>query len=369
MSFGRAPRFASETPRPTTPRPSTPRPSTPCVATPRATPATSVRTTSHSTSQSKLTRKLTVAKPAAKLSERAATSDESSELRSCQLRFAQLGLLPAVAAAHVPIGATLADTLPADALEHLASVADGWDFLLLSRCACVSWAWHAAFARRLRSMPARLREAIQVLAHGELLRRPMMWRERRRLLLKDLDRRGLEEMRSFQVPPNGVAQAVNSALLLAGLRHHHPTGTTLLASFLADWGDDCKRALQLHRHTLAAQLAAVDPATVSPRLLGQIAALQSEDWFSVPYMAARSLACKVLIGWVVSVIEEAEFFAEWPEAKAANDELRALREVEAQMQRRVARVASSAGTKRAPHARVHIRMTTGRPRPRRLQVK
>ena len=217
-------------------------------------------------------------------------------------------------------------------------------------------------------MPARLREAIQVLAHGELLRRPMMWRERRRLLLKDLDRRGLEEMRSFQVPPNGVAQAANCALLLAGLRHHHPTGTTLLASFLADWRDDCKRALQLHRHTLAAQLAAVDPATVSPRLLGQIAALQSEDWFSVPYMAARSLACKVLIGWVASVIEEAEFFAEWTEAKAANAELRALRELEAQMQRRVARVASSAGTKRAPHARVHIRMTTGRPRPRRLQV-
>ena len=100
----------------------------------------------------------------------------------------------------------------------------------------------------------------------------------------------------------------------------------MLASFLADWGDDCKRALQLHRHTLAAQLAAVDPATVSPRLLGQIAALQSEDWFSVPYMAARSLACKVLIGWVASVIEEAEFFAEWPEAKAANAELRALRD-------------------------------------------
>ena len=179
MSFGRAPRCAAETPRPSTPRPSSPHPSTPCVATPRATPVTSVRTTSHSTSQSKLTRKLTVARPAAKLSERAATSDESSELRSCQLRFAQLGLLPAVAAARVPIGATLADTLPADALEHLASVADGWDFLLLSHCACVSWAWHAAFARRLRSMPARLREAIQVLAHGARICTPLPFGQNR----------------------------------------------------------------------------------------------------------------------------------------------------------------------------------------------
>ena len=332
MSFRRAPRFAPETPRPSTP------------LTPR-------RTTSHYTSQNKLA----AAKPAAQLSECATTSNESSELSSCQQSFAQLGSLPAIA-----------DTLPTDALEHLASVADGWDFLLLSRCACVSWAWHFAFVPRLRSMPVRLREAIHVLVHGELLRRPTMWRERRRLLLQDLDRRCLEEMRSLQVPSNGVAQAVNSALLLAGLRLRYPTGTTLLAKFLADWGDDCKRALQLHKHTLATQLAEVDPATVSPRLIGQIAAFQTEDWFSVEYMAARSLACKVLIGWVLSVVEEAEFFAEWPEAKAANDELRSLRDVEAQVQRRVARVASSARTKRAPHARVHIRMTSGRPRPHRL---
>ena len=362
MSFRRAPRFARETPRPSTPRPSTPRavtprPATPRLATPRATSATTRRTTTHSTSHAAAK---PAAKPAAKLSECAATPDESSEPSSCQQSSSQLGSLP--------IGATLADTLPADALEHLASVADGWNFLLLSRCACISWAWHAAFAPRLRSMPVRLREAIQVLVHGEL-RRPTMWRERRRLLLQDLDRRSLEEMLGWPRPPNGVAQTVNSALLLAGLRLRYPTGRTLLAKFLADWDDDCKRALRLHKHTLATQLAAVDPATVSPRLIGQVAAFQTEDWFSVEYMWARSLACKVLIGWVVSVIEEAEFFAEWPEAKAANDELRSLRHVEAQVQRRVARVASSARTKRAPHARVHIHMTTGRPRPRRLQVK
>ena len=377
MAFRRAPRFASETPRPSTPRAVTPLPTTPLSvmpravtprpATPRATSATSRRTTSHSTSQSKLAAskpaaKLAgkpAAKPATKRSERAATFGDSSELSSCQQSFAQL-------AVRAPAGATVADALPADALEHLASVADDWDFRLLSRCACVSRAWHAAFAPRLRSMPARLREAIELLVHGELLRRPTMWRERRRLLLQDLDRRGLEEMRSLQVPPNGVAQVVNSSLLLAGLLHRYPTGTTLLAKFLADWGNDCKSALKLHRSTLATQLAAVDPATVSPRLIGQVAAFQTEDWFSVEYMAARSLACKVLIGWVLSVVEEAEFFAEWPEAKAANDELRSLRDVEAQVQRRVARVASSARTKRAPHARVHIRMTSGRPQPHRL---
>ena len=377
MAFRRAPRFASETPRPSTPRavtprPTTPRPTTPLPATPRAvtprpstsrtaTPraasATSRQTTSHS-SQSKLAATKSAAKPSVK----PVASSRSRPFRgvsSCQQSFAQL-------AVRAPAGATVADALPADALEHLASVADDWDFRLLSRCACVSRAWHAAFAPRLRSMPARLREAIEVLVHGELLRRPTMWRERRRLLLQDLDRRGLEEMRSLQVPPNGVAQVVNSSLLLAGLLHRYPTGTTLLAKFLADWGNDCKRALKLHRSTLATQLAAVDPATVSPRLIGQVAAFQTEDWFSVEYMAARSLACKVLIGWVLSIVEEAEFFAEWPEAKAANDELRSLRHVEAQVQRRVARVASSARTKRAPHARVHIRMTSGRPRPHRL---
>ena len=377
MAFRRAPRFASETPRPSTPRAVTPRPTTPLSvmpravtprpATPRATSATSRRTTSHSTSQSKLAASKPAAKlagkpsakPATKRSERAATFGDSSELSSCQQSFAQL-------AVRAPAGATVADALPADALEHLASVADDWDFRLLSRCACVSRAWHAAFAPRLRSMPARLREAIELLVHGELLRRPTMWRERRRLLLQDLDRRGLEEMRSLQVPPNGVAQVVNTSLLLAGLLHRYPTGTTLLAKFLADWGNDCRSALKLHRSTLATQLATVDPATVSPRLIGQVAAFQTEDWFSVEYMAARSLACKVLIGWVLSVVEEAEFFAEWPEAKAANDELRSLRDVEAQVQRRVARVASSARTKRAPHARVHIRMTSGRPQPHRL---
>lgn len=377
MAFRRAPRFASETPRPSTPRAVTPRPTTPLSvmpravtprpATPRATSATSRRTTSHSTSQSKLAASKPAAKlagkpsakPATKWSERAATFGDSSELSSCQQSFAQL-------AVRAPAGATVADALPADALEHLASVADDWDFRLLSRCACVSRAWHAAFAPRLRSMPARLREAIELLVHGELLRRPTMWRERRRLLLQDLDRRGLEEMRSLQVPPNGVAQVVNTSLLLAGLLHRYPTGTTLLAKFLADWGNDCRSALKLHRSTLATQLATVDPATVSPRLIGQVAAFQTEDWFSVEYMAARSLACKVLIGWVLSVVEEAEFFAEWPEAKAANDELRSLRDVEAQVQRRVARVASSARTKRAPHARVHIRMTSGRPQPHRL---
>merc|ERR1740130_2616804 len=295
MSFRRARRFAEETPHPSTPRavtprPATPRPATPRAtsatphpATPRATSATTRRTTTHSTSQSKLA----AAKPAAKLSECAATPDESSEPSSCQQSSSQLGSLP--------IGPTVADALPADALEHLASVADGWNFLLLSRCACVSWAWHAAFAPRLRSMPVRLREAIQVLVHGEL-RRPTMWRERRRLLLQDLDRRSLEEMRSFQAPPNGVAQVVNSVLLLAGLRLRYPTGRTLLAKFLADWGDDCKCALKLHKHTLATQLAAVDPATVSPRLIGQVAAFQTEDWFSVEYMAARSSACKALVG-------------------------------------------------------------------------
>ena len=53
-----------------------------------------------------------------------------------------------------------------------------------------------------------------------------------------------QKLRSLSQPPSGVAQVINSTLLLPGL-HRLPIDTALanfLADWIADWSVDCKRA-------------------------------------------------------------------------------------------------------------------------------
>ena len=124
---------------------------------------------------------------------------------------------------------------------------------------------------------------------------------------------------------------INASLLLAGLLPRS------VSDNLSLWGGKSalsRRVLHKQGCTLATQLAAAAPATLDPAVVHSIVAHRGEEWFAVEFMRMRSFVCGALIGWLLSVIEEFEFFVEWPEAKEADDELRRLRSVEAELERR-----------------------------------
>ena len=61
-----------------------------------------------------------------------------------------------------------------DVLNQVATFLE-WRFVQISRSAAVCRSWREAFAPRLASLPARLRESVSELFNDELLRRPVMW--------------------------------------------------------------------------------------------------------------------------------------------------------------------------------------------------
>ena len=122
-------------------------------------------------------------------------------------------------------------TLNDDVLQHIAEAVDAWDHTTLDRSARACCCWRDAFAPRLAALRARLssvgldgpifslslrlQRAIIDAESDELLRRPTLWKERRRALLSSLDEIDLRELHSLSRPPAGVAEALNAAITLA----------------------------------------------------------------------------------------------------------------------------------------------------------
>ena len=78
------------------------------------------------------------------------------------------------------------DILHRDVLSEVADhLADRWDLPSLAAAACVSSAWRDAFAPSLWALPAQLAQAVNNLMSTEELRRPTLWRQRRKSLLDD----------------------------------------------------------------------------------------------------------------------------------------------------------------------------------------
>ena len=78
------------------------------------------------------------------------------------------------------------DMLDDDVLSVVAQhLADRWDLPSLAAAACVSTGWRAAFRPSLWALPSQLTQAVNNLMSTEEMRRPTLWRQRRKSLLED----------------------------------------------------------------------------------------------------------------------------------------------------------------------------------------
>lgn len=144
-------------------------------------------------------------------------------------------------------------------------------------------------------MPQLLLEEIDFLHNGELLRRPVMWRERRRLLLDQLSSNHFRELCALRHPPSGCAEVINAAMVLAG-KHRQPKDLT-------NW-DRARAALEpLKRQPPSAWMLRVEPAAIEPPLVERCGQWLEEPWFDVERMNQRSFACGILVGWMSCALE------------------------------------------------------------------
>jgi hypothetical protein len=308
--------------------------------------------------------------------------------------------------------------LDGDSLHSIALHVDEWDVHTLGSGASTCSSWRAAFGpclaalkRRLQdvgldgpifSLPLRLQQAIIDAESDELLRRPTLWKERRRALLASLDTLDLRELHELTQPPPGVAEALNAALTLAwrpGCVAEGPTTATAPAArqattqgehlapvakdrrpvpppptadgeeewctetgSLSDWGR-CRQLLSRAWASPSAGAMATttardadesagaagspEPTTellslfgaadrhipsIGEHRLALVRPLSREDWFHPRSLEPR--AADVLVRWTLAVLDEAEFFAMWPESREAAEQLRCLRQIESELRER-----------------------------------
>ena len=197
--------------------------------------------------------------------------------------------------------------------------------------------WQRIFGPILASLPRRVQASIVELESSECLRRATLWRERRRALASSLEGEGLELWHRCQSEPAaGAAAIVNAAFALAWreqtphvARVHACTGgiseaaPAASAEDLRDW-TRAQAVLEAPAEFIHA-LRNADAARVDLSTLLLVRGLTSEPFFAPvvgPRAALNLLA--VLVRWSLAMLDEASFFAADEEARAADEELRAL---------------------------------------------
>ena len=254
------------------------------------------------------------------------------------------------------MAATVADPAAvlhiSDVLNHIATLLE-WHFVTISRGAAVCKSWQMAFAPRLASLPARLREATSELFNDELLRRPVMWDMRLAAALEGMEKLTLssplhdhvcstiEELRfgHGRVPDltslsEVVGRLVGVAFLLAGVGDPAPERP---AESIDVWKSCATRRLA-GTQSCREMLESVDLVTVPSATLCIIRVItRAHEWLQIE-SEPRMRSFGPLILWVKTVVDMCDLFEDYPEVASAYTELKALQALQMDIQRRLAQV-------------------------------
>ena len=263
-------------------------------------------------------------------------SGEEEEVAACVAVAAAVAAAEAAAAAAAAAAAV--EQLSSELLFHVAGYFE-WDFCALAQCSAVCRGWRVAFGAALRALPHQLRSAREDLENGELLRRYILWGERRRLSIPSL--RELVELGSLALPPHGVSEVVNAALSLAmpSSERWAARAHAVAVQRTLDWGT-ARRGL-MARGKMIEAMAAVKIECLAEETVARVRRLRGEEYFSHHAMQRKSSAAAGLVAWSLAVVDEFDFFAVEVEAREARDELLRMRRQEEEIALRVAYVTAN----------------------------
>ena len=221
--------------------------------------------------------------------------------------------------------------LSGDILDVVAMQFERSEVPSIAAAACVCSTWRCIFQPRVTTTPDRLTRRLHALMSTDELRRPTLWRQRRRVLLdnqlKTSDLR--RTARRIVAELNWKASAdlvLGAQCLLAGhrgepclYRAHSPDDAWL--------GSDHRRtALRLlsellpWRTTTLSTLRSLDPAAVPMDSIRNAKAILPRVFSG----GQEGHAAALLGRWAWAIIEEAEFFHAEPDASPLDDEVRSV---------------------------------------------
>ena len=221
-------------------------------------------------------------------------------------------------------------TLNGDVMDKIAILFE-WDPSALCVLSGVSQSWRAAFAPLLKSFSRRLDMRIEEISCDELLRRPILWRERRRALVH-----GIEPEELVVIHHQLSTMTSLQEFLQAGgadgeeERWRVSTEVTHTVSLLTrgagdgDWRRSSSREPRFTKADLTRVDGNIDRITCEALDLARRSV--NQDCFN--QRRATTIAgptVGALAAWCAAVVSEADFFLREPEAREANEELVQLR--------------------------------------------